>query len=167
MFSSVQSSRSVMSNYLLTHGLQHTRPPCPSSTPRVYSNSCPLSQWCHPTISSLSFPSLPTFNLSHSIVFLYFFSLITEESFLISPCSSLELCIQMGISFLSPLLFASLLFTAICKASSDSHFAFLYFFFLGMVWFLSPVQCHKPPSIGHQALCLSDLSAYIWNLERW
>ena len=36
----------------VTHGLQHTRPPCPSPTPRVYPNSCPLSQWCYPTISS-------------------------------------------------------------------------------------------------------------------
>ena len=61
---------------------------------------------------------------SPSIVFLYFFALITEEGFLISPCYSLELCI---LSF-TPLLFASPLFTdickAICKASSDSHFAY-------------------------------------------
>ena len=72
-------------------------------------------------------------SLSHSIVSLYFYALITEEGFLISPCYSLELCIQMDISFLSPLPFTSLLFSAICKASSDSHFAFLHFFFLGMV----------------------------------
>src|SRR5574340_1191158 len=72
-------------------------------------------------------------SLSHSIVFLYFFALITEEGFLISPCYSLEICVQMVISFLSPLLFASLLFTAICKASSDNHFAFLHFFSIGMV----------------------------------
>ena len=52
----------------------------------------------------------------------------------------------------SPLPFASLLFTAICKASSDNHFAFLHFFFLGMVWSLPPVQCHEPPSIVLQAL---------------
>ena len=52
-------------------------------------------------------------SLSHSIVFLYFFSLITEEGFLISLCYSLEDCIQKGISFLFLLLFASLLFTAI------------------------------------------------------
>ena len=38
------------------HGLQHSRPPCPSPTPRVYSNSCPLSWWCHPTISSSVVP---------------------------------------------------------------------------------------------------------------
>ena len=51
MFNLVQFSRSVMSYSLWLHGLQHTRPPCPSPTPGVYLNSCPLSQWCHPTIS--------------------------------------------------------------------------------------------------------------------
>ena len=49
---SVQFSHSIMSNSLRSHGLQHARPPCPSPTPGVYSNSCPLSQWWHPTISS-------------------------------------------------------------------------------------------------------------------
>ena len=49
---SVQFSCSVMSDSLQPHGLQHVRPPCPSPTPRAYSNSCPLSQWCHPTVSS-------------------------------------------------------------------------------------------------------------------
>ena len=46
----VQFSLSAMSGFLWPHGLQHTRPPCPSPTPRACSNSCPLSQWCHPTI---------------------------------------------------------------------------------------------------------------------
>ena len=45
-------SPSVMSNSLWPHGLQHTRLPCPSPSPRVCSNSCPCSQWCHPTMSS-------------------------------------------------------------------------------------------------------------------
>jgi len=53
---SIQSSRSVVSDSLQPHGLQHTRPPCPSPTPGVYSNSCPLSWWCHPTISSSVIP---------------------------------------------------------------------------------------------------------------
>ena len=54
---SVQFSRSVMSNSLWSHGLQHARAPCPSPTPGVYSNSSPLwSQWCHPTISSSVIP---------------------------------------------------------------------------------------------------------------
>ena len=50
-FSSVQINRSVMSNCLQTHESQHARPPCPSPTPGVHSNSCPSSQWCHPAIS--------------------------------------------------------------------------------------------------------------------
>ena len=55
---------SVMSNSLQPHGLQHTRPPCLSATPRVHSNSRPLSRWCHPTISSSVVPSPLAFSLS-------------------------------------------------------------------------------------------------------
>ena len=54
--SAVQFSLSALFSSLWPHGLQHTRPPCPSPTPRVYSNSCPLSWWCHPTISSSVIP---------------------------------------------------------------------------------------------------------------
>ena len=52
-----------MSNSLQPHRLQHARTPCPSTTPRVYSNSCPLSRWCHPSISSsvVPFSSCPQF----------------------------------------------------------------------------------------------------------
>ena len=53
-FSSVQSLSHVW--LFATHGLQYTRPPCPSPTPRVYSNSCPLTWWYHPTISSSVIP---------------------------------------------------------------------------------------------------------------
>ena len=62
-------SLSVISDSLWPHGLQHTRPPCPLPTPGVYSNSCPLSQWCHPTISSSVVPfssSLQSFPASGS-----------------------------------------------------------------------------------------------------
>ena len=71
--SSVKFSRSVMFSSLQPHGLQHTRPPCPSPIPRVNPNSCPLSQWCHPTISSSvvtfsycpqSFPASGSFPMS-------------------------------------------------------------------------------------------------------
>ena len=63
-------SHSVMSNSLWPHGLQYTRPPCPSPTPRTYANWCPPSQWCHPTISSCRplflplsiFPSIRVFS---------------------------------------------------------------------------------------------------------
>ena len=72
-------------------------------------------------------------SLSHSMVFLYFFALIFEEGFLISPWYSLELCIQMGISFLFSFAFHVSSFHGYFKASSDSCFAFLHFFFLGMI----------------------------------
>ena len=68
--SSVQFSHSVVSYSLWPHGLQHTRPPCPSPTPGVYSNSCPLTRWCHPTISSSVIPfssCLQSFPASGSI----------------------------------------------------------------------------------------------------
>ena len=53
---SVQYSHSVVSDYLRPHEPQHARPPCPSPTPGVHPNPCPLNQWCHPTISSSVFP---------------------------------------------------------------------------------------------------------------
>ena len=68
---SVQFSRSVMSDSLWPHESQHARPPCPSPTPRVYSNSCPLSWWCHPTISTSQFSSVtqlcPTLGQPHEL----------------------------------------------------------------------------------------------------
>ena len=72
-YSSVQFSRSVVSDSLRPHELQHARPRCPSPTPRVHPNSCPLSWWCHPTISSSvvpfssrlqSFPASGSFQMS-------------------------------------------------------------------------------------------------------
>ena len=69
--------------------------------------------------------------LVFSICFPYFFALIPEEGFLISPCYSLELCTQMFASFLSSFAFRYSSFSAVCKA--DNHFAILHAFFLGMV----------------------------------
>ena len=64
-FSSIQFSCLVVSDSLRPHGLQHARPPCPSPIPGVYSNSCPLSWSCHPTISSfVPFSCLPSFPAS-------------------------------------------------------------------------------------------------------
>ena len=64
VYFSVQFSCSLVSNSLRPQELQHPRLLCPSPTPRVHSNSCPLSQWCHPTISSSVIPSPPALNLS-------------------------------------------------------------------------------------------------------
>ena len=75
--SPVQFSCSVVTNSLQPHGLQHTRLPCPSPTPRVCSNSIPLSQWCHPTISSSVVPfssSLQSFPASGSFPISQFFA---------------------------------------------------------------------------------------------
>ena len=74
---SVQFRCSVMSNSLQPHGLQHSRPPHPSLTSRVYSNSCPLSWWCHPTISSSVIPCsshLQSFPASRSFPISQFFT---------------------------------------------------------------------------------------------
>ena len=68
-FSSAKFRHSVMSNSLQPHGLQHTRPPCLLPTPGVYSNSCSLSRWCHPIISSSVVPFTPHFNLCQLKVF--------------------------------------------------------------------------------------------------
>ena len=76
-FSSVQFTHSVVSDFLRPHELQHTRTPCPSTTPRVYPNSCPLSRWCYPTILSSvipfssclqSFPASGSFQMSQLFV---------------------------------------------------------------------------------------------------
>ena len=60
-FTSVQSLSHV--RFFATHGLQQVRPPCPSPVPAIYSNSCPLSRWCHPTISSSIIPFYPAHHL--------------------------------------------------------------------------------------------------------
>ena len=88
---SVQFSRSAMSNSLWSHGLQHARLPCPSPTPGACSNSCPLCQWCHSTISSSVIPvssHLQTFPASVSFPMSRFFTSGGQSigfSFSISP----------------------------------------------------------------------------------
>ena len=91
-FSSGQVSHSVMSNSLRPHELQHARPPCPSPTPGVHSDSHPLSQWCHPAISSsvVPFSSCPQ-------------SLPASESFPMSqffPCGGQSTGVSALASFL-------------------------------------------------------------------
>ena len=96
-FSLVQFSHSVMSNSLWPHGLQHTRLPCPSPTPGVPSNSCPLSWWYHPTISSsvVSFSSrLQSFPASGSFQMSQFFASGSQSTGVSASSSVLPMNIQ-------------------------------------------------------------------------
>ena len=99
---SVRFSHSVVSNSWWLHGLQHARPPCPSPTPGVYPDSCPLSWWCDPTISSsvIPFSSCPqSFLASGSFQMSQFFAL-GGQSIGISASTSV---LPMNIQDLSPL----------------------------------------------------------------
>ena len=106
------------------------------------------------------------FHIRDQYVFFYIFTLITEEGFLISPCNSLVLCIQMGISLFPPLPFTSLLFSAICKVSSGNHFAFLYFFFLGTVLITMSQTSDHSATLSIRSNPLSLFAKFI-NLENW
>ena len=91
-----QFSRSVMSDSLQPHEPQHTRPPCPSPPPRVHPNSCPLSWWCHPTISSsvVPFSSCPqSFPVLGSFLMSWFF-VSRGQSIGVSASSVLPMNIQ-------------------------------------------------------------------------
>ena len=105
-FSSVQSLRRVW--LFATPWLQHARPPCPSPIPRVYSNSCPLSQWCHPTISSCRplllppsiFPSIRVFSNEPTLRMRW--PEYWSFSFSISPSSEYSGIISFRMHWFSP-----------------------------------------------------------------
>ena len=102
IFSSLLFSPSVMSDSLWPHGLQHTRPPCPLPTFGVYSNSCPSSRWCHPTISSSVIPFfsyLQSFPASGSFQMSQFFT-SGGQSIGVSASASV---LQMNIQYFFPL----------------------------------------------------------------
>jgi len=102
IFSSVEFNHSVVSDSLLPHGLQQARSPCPSPTPGVYPNSSPLSQWCHPNISSSVIPffsCLQSFPASGSFQMCQFFA-SSGQSIGVSALASVLL---MNIQDWSPL----------------------------------------------------------------
>ena len=101
-FSSVQFSHSVVSDSLQPHGLQHTRTSCASTTPGACSNSCPLSWWCHPTISSSAVPfsRLQSFPASGSFQISQFFTSGGQRIGVSASASVLPLNIQ-GTSLIS------------------------------------------------------------------
>ena len=93
----VQFSRSAVSNSLWPHGLQHDRLPCPSPTPGAYSNSCPSSQWCHPTISSSDGPfssCLQSFPASGSFPMSQFFASGGQSTGVSASASVLPMSVQ-------------------------------------------------------------------------
>ena len=94
---SVQFSCSVMSDPLWTHGHEHTRPPCPSPTPGVHSNSRPSRRWCHPTISSSVVPffsCLQSFPASGSFPMCQFFASSGQSIGVSASASVLPMNIQ-------------------------------------------------------------------------
>ena len=104
--SSVHFSHSVVSNNLPPRGLQHARIPCPFPTPRVYSNSCPLSQWCHSNMSSpiVPFSHLQSFPASGSFPTSQFFASDDQSisfSFSISPSNEYSGLISFSIDWLN------------------------------------------------------------------
>ena len=123
-----------MSDSLRPHGLQHTRLPCPSSTPRACSNSCPLSRWCHPTISSCPaflflpsiFPSIRVFS-NESVLHIRWTN-YWNFSFSISPFNEYSGLISFRFDWLDLLAvqgtLKSLLQHHSSKASSLQHSAF-------------------------------------------
>ena len=90
-------SHLVLSDSLQHHGLQHARLPCPSPTPKAYSNSRPLSQWCHPTISSSVIPfssHLQSFAASRSFQMSQFFTSVAQSTGVSASASVLPMNIQ-------------------------------------------------------------------------
>ena len=91
-----QFSRSVMSNFLRPHELQHARPPCPSVTPRIYLDPCPSRWWCHPTISSsvILFSHLQSFPASGFFLVSQFFTSGGQRIGVSASASVLPMTIQ-------------------------------------------------------------------------
>ena len=124
-FSSVQFSHSVVFDSLRSHGLQRARPPCPSPTPGVHPNSCPLSQWCPPTISSSVVPfssHLQSFPASRPFQMSQFFASV-GRSIGVSASTSV---LGEGIEIVPLFFFNIYLFLIFgCAGSSLLHSSFL------------------------------------------
>ena len=142
IYSSVQFSRSVLSGSLRPHGLQHTRLLWPSPTPGAYSNSCPLSQWCHPTISSSVvpffppsiFPSIRVF--SHESALRIRWPKYWSFSFSISPSNEYLELISFRIDWLNLLAVQGMLKSLLQHHSSKASVPWCSAYFM--------VQCSHP-----------------------
>jgi len=142
--SSVQSSCSVVSDFLRPHGLQHARPPCPSPTPGACSNSCPSRQWCHPTISPPVVPfssCLQSFPASGSFLRSQFFTSGGQSIGVSTSASVLPMTIQdwfpLGLTGLISLL-SKELSRVFSNTTVQKHqflgaqFSYLYFLLLNI-----------------------------------
>ena len=115
----------------------------------------PIFAWNVPLVSLNFLDKISS--VFHSIAFLYFFALISEEGFLISLAVLWNSAFKWVYRSFSPLLFAPVFSQLFVRPPQTAISLFCISFSLGWSWFLSPVQCHEPPSIVHQALCLSEL----------
>ena len=115
-----QFSPSVLSDSLRPQGLHYARPPCTSTTPGVYSNSCPLSQWCHPTISSsvIPFSHLQSFPASASFPMSQYFTL-SDQSIGVSTLTSV---LPVNAQDWFPLCFCALGWTGLLSLQSKGLF---------------------------------------------
>ena len=142
-----------MSDYLRTHGLQHTRPPCPSPTLRVYSNSCPLSQWCHPTISSSVVPfssclqSFPASGFFQGISALHQVAKILEFQLNISASNDYSGLISFRMDWLDLLAVQGTLKSLLQHYSSKASILWLSSFFI--------VQLSHPYMIPGKTIALT------------
>ena len=181
-YTSVQFSCSVMSDSLQPHEPQHARPPCPSPTPGVHPNPCPLSQWCHPTISSsvVPFSSCPqSFPASGSFQMSQLFEWGDQSfSFSISPSNEHPGLISFRMDWLDLLAvqgtLKSLLQHHSSKASILQHSAF---FIVQLSWYEVNINSHFFQKISkiiqHHLLKISfsidlcqQLNIYTWiNLD--
>ena len=122
--------------------------------------SVPIFAWYIPLVSLIFFKEISS--LSHSIIFLYFFALITEEGFHISPCYPLELCIQMDISFLFSFAFHfSSFYQVFVRHPQTTILPFLHFFFFGMVLITASCTMSRT-SVHNWSGTLSDLIPWIY-----
>ena len=121
----------------------------------------PIFKWIVPVVSLILLKRSLVFSiLLFSSISLHW-SLMQALKKKIYPCYSLELCIQIGIPFLFSYIFSFFYFSAICKAFSDNHFAFLYFFFLGMVLVTGSYTVLQT-SVDSSSSTLSDLILWIY-----
>ena len=140
---------SVMSDSLQPHGLQHARLPCPSSSPGACSNSCPLSQWCHPTISSSVIPfasCLQSFPASGSFPMSWLFALGGQSIGASASASVLPMSIQgwfpLGLTGLISLLSK------------------------GLSWVFSSTTVRKHQFFSAQPSLWSNYHTHTWLLEK-